>query len=903
MKRLFNLKYLILLLGLLLVGRASAIPEYRVSGGKLRVIENFKSDFIASREIYVWTPDDYSPNRKYPVVYMHDGQMLWDATVSWNKQEWQIDEVASRLFSEGKCREFIVVGIPSHPHGERFYEYFPQKSLQEIDDRAFARSEGEKSRYCADEYLKFMVRELKPYIDSHYSTSRKVKDTFVMGSSMGGLMSLYALCEYPDIFGGAGCLSTHAPMVVDEDWLGDEPDSWAVAFRKYLDKHLPQPNSRLIYMDRGDRTLDSTYKPFQDKLNELIRSKGWDAWHFTTRTFPGAAHCEEDWARRVAAPLQFLLPEVKTEREIRVEPEMWWCGMKDPELQLMVYGPNIASYIPSVEANGVFLRETVACESPNYMILYLDVAQARPGVFKINFKGREQSFSHDYELKERIARASRIGGFDASDVLYLIMPDRFANGDPSNDRIEMRYPYRFDRKNGRERHGGDLLGIERHLDYFTDLGVTALWLNPVLENDMGEMSYHGYAATDYYNVDARLGGNEAYCRLIDQMHQRGLKVVMDMVFNHCGSKHPWALDLPMRDWFNNPFEYVQTNHCKQVFYDPYAADIDRETMTDGWFVPTMPDLNQRNPHVAKYLIQNSIWWIEYARIDGIRQDTYPYADKQMMEQWCRAVFEEYPDFNIVGESWIENPVGAAYWQRKSALNPTSTLKTTMDFHLQSIAAKTLAEETTWNSGMNVLYDHFTLDCCYPDVKNVLRFLENHDTDRFFSESPVDTRIYRQGLVLLLTIPGIPQLYYGQEFMQSGTKGHDDAFVRMDMPGGWDEDPVSVFDGSALSPVQKEAMAFARKILKWRRGNNVIARGEMKHFKPRDGVYVYERRLGNHSYMMVLNGTDCERQLDLTPYGEVIRERAEGYDVLNERSVSLWEVLSLKAREALIIELK
>ncbi|HBX45039.1 MAG TPA: alpha-amylase, partial [Porphyromonadaceae bacterium] len=349
-------------------------------------------------------------------------------------------------------------------------------------------------------------------------------------------------------------------------------------------------------------------------------------------------------------------------------PAFWWSGMEETELQLMVSRKDIAGYTPSVSSKDVVIKETVRLSSPNYLVIYLDIANSRPETFELSFTKGEQKITIPYELKARDPKRKQIKGFDSSDVLYLIMPDRFANGDPSNDHIPMRMPYKVDRKDPNARHGGDLKGISDRLGYLDDLGVTAIWLNPVLENDMEGGSYHGYATTDYYRVDPRFGSNEEYAGLIADAHSKGMKVVMDMIFNHCGSDHPWMKDVPSKDWFNNLDKYVQTSHMKEVYFDNYASEYDRKAFTDGWFVPTMPDLNQRNRHVAKYLIQNSIWWIEYSGVDGIRQDTYPYADYDRMIDWCRAIEKEYPDYNIVGEAWLNNPIGTAFWQKHSKLN-------------------------------------------------------------------------------------------------------------------------------------------------------------------------------------------------------------------------------------------
>ena len=589
--------------------------------------------------------------------------------------------------------------------------------------------------------------------------------------------------------------------------------------------------------------------------------------------------------------------------QIKIEPAFWWSDMKNPELQLMVYGKDIAGYLPSINYPGVQLKSSVALESPNYLLIYLDVANAQPGTFDITFTQGKKHFKMPYELKARKANADQIKGFDSSDVLYLIMPDRFADGDPALDQIPMRTDYKIDRNNPNARHGGDLAGIEQHLDYIEDLGVTAIWLNPVLENDMKGGSYHGYATTDYYRVDPRFGSNEDYKRLIDKTHQKGMKVVMDMIFNHCGSDHPWMKDVPSHDWFNNLDHYVQTNHDKEAYFDPYVSDYDKNAMINGWFVPTMPDLNQKNPHVAKYLIQNSIWWIEYSGVDGIRQDTYPYADVDMMRNWCEAVELEYPDYNIVGEAWMNYTIGSAYWQRGSRLNfgKDTGLKSVMDFRLMGIVHDVFHAD----GGLQGVFEHLCYDYVYPDINHVLRFLENHDTDRFLREMPkssADLYAYKQGVTFLLTIPGIPQLYYGQELLMNGTKEKSDGYIRLDVPGGWPGDKVNQFEPSGRTAVQNEAWTFMQTLLKWRKGNEVIAKGTMKHFMPNRGVYVYERSLNGKRVVVFMNGSSKAVELPLDRYAESLQGAAQGKDVLTGRTVSLGTSLSMTAKEILVLEL-
>lgn len=590
-------------------------------------------------------------------------------------------------------------------------------------------------------------------------------------------------------------------------------------------------------------------------------------------------------------------------REVHVEPSFWWSGMEEPELQLMVYGENIAGYIPEVTSKNVRIKESVRLESPNYLILYLDISESSPETFDILFTDGKEKITYSYELKERNPDRYNIKSFDASDVLYLIMPDRFANGDASNDQIPMRMPYKVDRNHHSARHGGDLKGISDRLDYLSDLGVTAIWLNPVLENDMEGGSYHGYATTDYYRVDPRFGTNEEYANLIADAHSRGMKVVMDMIFNHCGSDHPWVKDVPSTDWFNNMGEYVQTSHMKEMYFDPYASEYDKSKMVDGWFVPTMPDLNQRNRHVAKYLIQNSIWWIEYSGVDGIRQDTYPYADYDMMVDWIEAVEKEYPQYNIVGEAWLNNPIGTSFWQRNSPINTNNTkLRSVMDFRFMGLSHSAFFEETgEWNGGLHGIYDHMTYDFIYPDIYNVLRFLDNHDTDRFLKEYPSDLAGWKQGITFLLTMPGTPQIYYGTELLMNGNKSRSDGDIRLDVPGGWPGDKTDHFTAEGRDRLQNEAFDFMKKLLHWRQGNDVIAYGDMKHYVLQKGVYVYERYLGDESVLIFMNGTSKQVEINLDRYAESIRDRTGWTDLLSGRNVSLEKTLTLAPKEVLVLE--
>lgn len=592
-------------------------------------------------------------------------------------------------------------------------------------------------------------------------------------------------------------------------------------------------------------------------------------------------------------------------QQLSIEPAFWWSGMQESELQLMVYGNNIADYKATIASPHVYLKESVALESPNYKLLYLDISKSIPETFDIVFTNGKKKITIPYELKQRDPSRKDIKGFDSSDVLYLIMPDRFANGDPTNDQIPMRMPYKVDRNDPNARHGGDLKGISDHLDYLHNLGVTAIWLNPVLENDMDGGAYHGYATTNYYRVDPRFGSNDEYVKLIEDTHAKGMKVVMDMIFNHCGSDHPWMKDIPSKDWFNNLDHYVQSSHVKEVYYDPYASQYDTKQMTDGWFVPSMPDLNQRNRHVAKYLIQNSIWWIEYAGVDGIRQDTYPYADYQMMIDWCQAIEKEYPNYNIVGEAWYNDPLGTAFWQKDSKLNyrENTQLKSVMDFRLMGLAHSAFFEETgEWGGGLRNIYEHMTTDYVYPNIYSVLRFLDNHDTDRFLPEMPKNLDGFKQGITFLLTIPGIPQIYYGTELLMNGNKSKSDGDIRKDVPGGWPGDSVNQFTAEGRSALQNEAFDFMQKLLKWRQGNEILAKGKMRHYVPQNGVYVYERYLNGKSIVVFMNGTSKEAEIDLDRYAESLKGKSSGFDVFSNQQIHFNSSMKLLPREIHIVEL-
>ena len=588
----------------------------------------------------------------------------------------------------------------------------------------------------------------------------------------------------------------------------------------------------------------------------------------------------------------------------KVAPSFWWAGMKNPELQILLYGEDLALSDVSVSGEGIYLKETVRQDNPNYLLLYLDLSEAKAQTFQILLKHGKKKLQIPYELKSRVRRGEDVKGFTSEDVLYLIMPDRFANGNPENDVVDGMREKKIDRADSFARHGGDIQGISNHLDYIADLGVTAIWLNPTQENDMGSGSYHGYAITDYYQIDRRFGSNEDFCALVEKAHERNLKVVMDMIFNHCGSENYLFKDKPSKEWFNYHSNYVQTSFKTASVMDTHASAYEKKLATDGWFASVMPDFNQRNRHVARYLIQSSIWWIEYAGINGIRQDTHPYADFDFMSQWCKEVLDEYPYFNIVGETWLNSNVLVSYWQKDSKLAAplNSNLPTVMDFPLQALINQAFDEETgEWGGGLYKLYDYQTQDLVYANPMNLLTFLDNHDTSRFAQtdEMAKNLKRYKQAMVFLLTTRGIPQIYYGTEILMTGDKGKGDGDLRKDFPGGWQGDTRNCFAKNGRTALENEAFEFTRQLLNWRKGNQVIGKGSLKHYSIQNGVYVYQREFNGKSVVIIMNGTDDSKELDLAPYQEIL-PRENALDVLTGKNVNLSGKLCLDGRENLIL---
>ena len=610
----------------------------------------------------------------------------------------------------------------------------------------------------------------------------------------------------------------------------------------------------------------------------------------------------------LAAPLQVLATPAAIER---VEPPNWWIGFEETGLQLLVHGNGISDFEPAVEHDGVSINRVERVDSPNYLFVYLDIAPTtEAGSFDIVFRGEAGELTHRYTLLAKNSDPDHARGFDGSDSIYLITPDRFANGDPANDNIEGMAD-KLDREFKGGRHGGDIQGIVDALPYIRDMGFTAIWLNPVLENNVAEYSYQGYGATDFYRVDARYGSNEQYRELVQTAKAMGIGTIMDMIVNHSGETHWWMNDLPTPDWINMAEDPQVTSHQRYVNQDPHVSAADKRAYSDGWFVvPGMPDLNQRNPLLADYLTQNALWWIEYLGLAGIRMDTYPYPDKHYMAEWTRRLMLEYPDFNIVGEEWAGTPATIAYWQRGQVNRDgyVSHLPSLMDFPLQEAVWLGLTteykEELFDNSpgGLERMYRRLSMDFLYPDPDALVIFPDNHDMDRIFTQLEEDYGLWRMAMAYFLTMRGVPQIYYGTEILMDSTDDSDHGNIRSDFPGGWAGDTKNAFTGEGLGERELEAQAYLRTLLNWRKDAAVVHHGKTMHFAPEDRTYVYFRYDDEDSVMVVINKNAEAVELELERFAERLHGHGEARDVVTGEAFRLDGALPLPERSVRVLEL-
>ena len=587
----------------------------------------------------------------------------------------------------------------------------------------------------------------------------------------------------------------------------------------------------------------------------------------------------------------------------------WWVGMKDPNLQIMVNGKGIGNTTVSISYPGVKLKNTIEGDSENYLFINLIIdAKTKPGKFQISFlRDGEMVEKAEYELLSRSQVTKSLQGFNSSDVICLITPDRFANGDTTNDVINGTRESAVNRKIQGARHGGDIRGMINSLDYLKNMGYTAIWPQPMVENDMPAYSYHGYAITDHYKVDPRFGTLEEYKELATKARDKGIKLIYDAVLNHIGSSHWWMQDLPFRNWLNFPESKTQTTHVRTTNHDPNASQFDKNLMTRGWFVETMPDLNGEHPLLATYMIQNNIWWIETLQLGGIRLDTYGYSVKSLLNAWACRIMKEYPQFSLVGEEWSLNPLITSYWQagKRNHDGYTGCLGSSMDFPLQSSLVEALRQKdrTLWGKGLNILYESLANDFVYADPNKLLVFADNHDMDRVYTQLGNDLQLTQMAITCLLTLRGIPQVYYGSEILLNNTANlGDHGFIRTDMPGGWQGDGSNAFASNGLSQEQFSMQSYMKFLMNWRKTNKAVISGRTLHFAPFNDVYVYFRYLGEEKVMVIMNRNEKQVSIDPLRFKEIIGNDKLGKEIFSGKTIDITSSFLVPGKTALVLEI-
>ena len=601
----------------------------------------------------------------------------------------------------------------------------------------------------------------------------------------------------------------------------------------------------------------------------------------------------------------------------KVHPPNWWIGHKNPNLQLLIKAEKINDYKVNINYPGVKITNIHNADSPNYIFLDLEISdKAKEGSFIITFTKENKTLSYIYKLRKKRSLEDQSNGFDSSDAIYLITPDRFANGNYENDIIDFLKERKIDRANNYARHGGDLKGIFENISYIKNMGFTSLWLNPVLINDMKEGSYHGYATTDYYSVDPRFGSMKEYIELSLELKKNNIKLIKDIIVNHCGLYHWWMDDLPFKDWLNFQENYlksndktiekntVYSNHRRTTIQDIYASKSDYRGMLDGWFVPTMPDLNQKNKFLANYLIQNSLWWIETLNLSGIRQDTYPYAEKEFLSEWAGRIMSEYPKFNIVGEEWSYNPIRIAYWQdgNNNKDGYKSNLKSTMDFAMQKAIQEGILEEEAWNTGLIKIYENLANDFYYSNPESLLIFNDNHDMSRIHTQMKKDITKTKMAIGLMLVLPRIPQLLYGTEIlMEDSSNPGDHGLIRSDFPGGWDNDKINAFSKQNLTDDQIEMQEYLKVLLNFRKKSKAIHIGNTIHFAPKNGVYLLQRRYNDEIVIFIINKNKNDVRLSNDRFSELNLNNIVFSDIHSGKKFSFSKTLKLKSNSSYILK--
>ncbi|OOG78337.1 glycoside hydrolase family 13 protein [Flavobacterium sp. A45] len=607
------------------------------------------------------------------------------------------------------------------------------------------------------------------------------------------------------------------------------------------------------------------------------------------------------------AVLFILIAHTLNAQISRIEPANWWVGMKLNQITLLVYGTDIQNLEPEIKYQGVKIVKTEKVENPNYLFITINISpETVVGTAKINFKKNNKTIiTKDFPLLARENNSANRASFTPKDAVLLIMPDRFANGDPKNDNTVGSLE-KANRNNESGRHGGDIQGIINNLDYIQSLGYTQIWNTPLAENNMNNYSYHGYAATDFYKIDSRYGTNEQFKKLVTEAKKRNIGIIWDVVLNHCGSEYYFVKDLPMKDWLNFQETKNTTNHIKSTLLDPYATEKDKMGYTDGWFDTSMPDLNQRNPFMASFLIQNTIWWVEYAGLSGFREDTFSYADKDFLAKWTKTVLDEYPNFNIVGEEMTTVTELSAYWQ-KDKVNIDGYkcyLPSLMDFALTDNLVKSLTTKNDWESTWKEVYKGMGQDYQYPNPNNLLIFPDNHDMDRIYSRLNKDLDNWKIAMTLYATMRGIPQFYYGTELLFTNEKSGNDGQRRADFFGGWSEDTKNAITGKGLDPKELEAQKYLSNLLNWRKNASVIHNGKFIHYAPeKNDVYVYFRYNDNEKVMVILNKNKEKVNLDMNKYNKMIPSTFKAKEIISNKEISVNNTLEIAPKTALILEIQ
>ncbi|MBE9599168.1 glycoside hydrolase family 13 protein [Pedobacter sp. MC2016-24] len=598
---------------------------------------------------------------------------------------------------------------------------------------------------------------------------------------------------------------------------------------------------------------------------------------------------------------------VQAQKLERIEPMNWWVGMHNPKLQLLVHGENIALLQPQLNYPGVTLTKVNKVENPNYLFLDLEISKdTKAGTFPIQFVlNGKKKLQYDYELKNRDQSASRIQSVTSADLIYLLMPDRFANGDKKNDIVKGMREIKLNRDSMYYRHGGDIQGLIGKLDYLKDLGVTAVWMTPEIENDMVHASYHGYAATDHYKIDPRYGTLDLYKKYVDEAHKRGLKVVKDIVHNHMGSTHWFFLDMPMKDWVNQWPVYTQTSYRDEPVMDPYTSEADKKKMLDGWFVPTMPDFNHRNPFVQTYITQNHIWWVEYAGIDGLRLDTYPYNDPEYMKDWYQKIHAEFPTLSVFGETLVHSAAAQAYFTGGNTVNRgfDTELPGVTDAVIKDAIYEALNGKNGWADGVFRLYSTVAQDFLYKHADQNVIFMDNHDMSRFYSMINEDFDRFKSGMSILLTMRGIPQIYYGTEILMKNYS-NPDGLVRSDFPGGWPEDKVNKFTAAGRTEKENEAFNFVKTLANYRKNSTALKTGKLMQYVPEHGIYTYFRYTANHNktVMVIVNNEDQAKTLDSSRFEESIKNATSATNIITNQKLNTLKTIAVPAKTTLVLEL-